>query len=245
MIEGAVGLIGNGKTHFVVRRARERAKRRGAILAANIRITPPEGVEFVQLTVGFDGLDLDQLSALITRCQGELVEQTIRPGLMGRLRGRRTRTELQPRGLVIVVDEVGILMPARFWQSFPIDLVYTLSQSRKLKADFFWTAQDVEQVDAMLRRLTQWVHKVRAIPAPSIEMRENGRRPWVFRVTTWRPATVDKKEKRIAAEWLRYDRAVEVAYDTDELIRPAERLRKRGRPTKGERSDAVESFVGT
>lgn len=200
MIEGYVGLIGNGKTMLAVQHARTLAKRRGSILAANIGIVPPEGVPFVQLTVGEDGLSVEQLE-----------------GLMDDARATG-------RGVVILVDEIGIIMPARFWQSFPIALMYRISQSRKYSTDLIYTSQDIEDVDAYLRRKTQWVYKVKAIPSPSPEKRERGIRPWCFLRTQWRPATIEKRDKRIGWSLLRYRREWERVYDTDELVRPPERL---------------------
>ena len=222
MIVGYVGLIGHGKTMLGVDDAITTAKRRGALLASNIRLSPPEDVEFVQLAVGVDGIDMDSLRALVDRVKGE------------------------GRGCVLFLDEIGIMMPARFWQTFPVDLMFMVSQSRKLGIDIIWTAQDIEQVDSFVRRLTQWAYKVRAIPAPSLERRERGRRPFLFRVTHWRPAQVDKqdssgKSRRTAARWIRYRREREGWYDTDELVAPPPRLAQRGARKRGEVAGLVVS----
>ncbi len=194
-----MGLLGAGKTMLAVQHALGLARRRNALLLSNIRIDAA-GVEFHQLGVGADGIDLEELTAHRERARGE------------------------DRGLVLLIDEVGILMPARFWQSFPIDLIYTLSQSRKMRLDLVYTSQDVEMVDSMLRRLTQWVYRVKCFPAPSIERREAGRRPWFFVVDRWRPMSIDKKDKRLGKSYQRYRRHFEGAYDTDELVAPPVRL---------------------
>lgn len=204
MIEGYVGLLGAGKTMLAVQHALTLARKRNAILLSNIRINDPS-VEFHQLGVGVDGIDLEQL------------------------RDWQERSKAGNRGLVLLVDEVGILMPARFWQSFPIDLIYTLSQSRKMRLDLVYTSQDIEMVDSMLRRLTQWVYRVKALPSPTNERRERGRRPWFFLVEQFRPAHVNagtsiEHKRRLSRRWLRYRRGWEDAYDTDELVAPAVRL---------------------
>ena len=204
MIQGWVGLLGHGKTMLAVRQAGDLARRRGALLASNIKLDVP-GVECEQLPTGDDGLDVDALAVLVERLRGE------------------------GRGLVLLLDEVGILMPARMWASFPVSLMMVLSQSRKLRLDLVYTSQDVEQVDAFLRRLTQWVYKVKAWPGPSIERQEKGKRPWFFTVSTWRPATVDKQGKRVGRSVVRYRRSWENTYSTDEIVAPAARLSRRGR----------------
>lgn len=203
MIEGFCGLIGAGKTMLAVRHVLDLARRRGgALVVSNIRITDPTGaVECRQLGVGHDGIELDELQALIDEHGGE-----------------------HGRGLVLLLDEIGVLCPARFWQTFPIDLMCQFSQSRKNGLDVVFTSQDVEMVDAMVRRLTQWIYLVRAIPGSSIERTEKGKRPWFFVVTRWRPATVGKRDKRLGRELIRYRRAWELAYNTWELVKPAARL---------------------
>lgn len=202
VITGYVGLIGQGKTMLAVREAVALARRRGAILASNIRLNVPD-VETVQLTVGDEGLDGVPQLLTLARAEG--------------------------RGVVILVDEIGIILPARFWQTgMSMELMWAVSQSRKLAADLIFTAQDVEQVDAYLRRLTQWVTKVRAVPNPSIERREQGKRPWFFMLARWRPASVDKPDKRLGRGWTLYRRSDEGTYDTDELVRPPSHL-ARGR----------------
>lgn len=226
MITGYVGLIGHGKTMLAVTEAREVARRRGAILAANIKIDPPAGVEFVQLSVDEDGLSVEQME-----------------GLMDAARATG-------RGVVILIDEIGIIMPARFWQSFPIALMYRISQSRKYATDLIWTSQDEEDVDAYLRRKTQWVFKVRAIPSPTPERREKGVRPWLILRTQWRPGKIDKPDKRIGRSFIWYRREREAFYDTDELVRPPARLRSGRRGSRSRQSASpgireVEPVVGT
>lgn len=220
MITGYVGLIGQGKTMLAADDAIRTAKRRGALLASNIALRPGPEVEFVPLLISDDGLDLEQLDTLVHRCKRE------------------------GRGLVLLIDEVGIIMPARFWQSFPIGLMFVLSQSRKLSLDLIWTSQDVEQVDAFLRRLTQWVYKVKAIPTPSLERREKGKRPWLMIRSKYRPAhvTASASDKRIGREFIRYDQAREVLYDTDELVMPPLNLgRSRRSSASGPRPDGQQN----
>ena len=213
MISGYVGLIGHGKTMLAVRESVALARRRRAILASNIGVTAP-GVEVVRLSVGEDGLE----------GVPELLE--------------RARSE--GRGVVILADELGIITPARFWQSgMSIELMWAVSQSRKLGADLIFTAQSEEQIDAFLRRLTWRVSKVRAVPAPTVERREREQRPWFFIATDWLPGTVDKPDKRLGRSMIRYRRKWESWYSTDELVRPPSFLRGR-RPRSSARAGAAD-----
>jgi hypothetical protein len=220
MITGYVGLIGHGKTMLATREAVGLARRRGAILASNISVTA-SGVDFVRLSVGDEGLD----------GVPELLE----------------RARAEGRGVVILVDEIGIILPARFWsQGMSIDLMWSVSQSRKLSTDLIFTAQDIEQVDAFLRRLTQHVTKVRAVPSPSLDRRETGKRPWFFICSRWLPGSVDKPDKRLGRSFVRYRRQVEGWYDTDELVRPPKRLRGKTASSRSARavSSSLERAVG-
>jgi len=199
MIVGYIGLIGAGKTMCAVVDAAALARRRRAILCSNIRLDVP-GVECVQLAVGPDGVDTDELQAVMDRAKG------------------------QGTGVVLLVDEIGIIFPARAWAKFPVEIMFAVSQSRKMRLDLVYTSQDVEQVDAFIRRLTNWVFKVRALPAASIERQERGKRPLLFLLSQWRPSTVDKADRRLGRSWRRYRREWEGWYNTDELVRPSSRL---------------------
>lgn len=210
MIVGRVGLIGNGKTYLHARDALATAKRRRAVFLSNIwtrgsvpaaaYLGDPGGVDRVQLAVGDDGFDLAELEELLDAARGA------------------------GRGAVLFIDEVGVLMPARFWQKFPVALMYRFSQSRKLRLDVYYTAQDIEDVDSFLRRKTQWVYRVRAWPTPTVERQERGQRPLFFFETRWRPGQVGKRDKRLGWTFIRYRRGFEAEYDTDELVQPARRL---------------------
>lgn len=196
---------------LAVREAVRLARRRGAYLASNIEVTAPD-VDVVRLSVGDDGLE----------GLPELLEQS----------------RAEKRGVVILVDEIGVILPSRFWATgMSIELMWAVSQSRKLAADLIYTAQDIEQVDAFLRRLTSHVEKVRAVPPPSVERREQGKRPWFILSNRWLPGAVDKPDKRLGRSFTWYPREVETWYSTDELVRPPSHLRGR-RPRSSERSAA-------
>jgi hypothetical protein len=205
MIVGYTGLVGMGKTMLAVQEALRIARRRGAVLASNIEVNAAD-VDCRRITVGEDGLEGIP----------DLLEEARASG----------------RGVVILVDEIGIVLPSRFWErGMSIDLMWACSQSRKLGADLVFTCQHVAQLDAFLRRITDWIWRVKAIPHPSLERREAGKRPWLFLASRWRPADIDteRPEKRLSrVSWwggVLYRRSWEAVYDTDELVRPPAQLR--------------------
>jgi len=199
VIIGVTGLLGAGKTAWATSQVVAAAAKHGYMLASNIKLTPPDGVEFVQLPTGQDGFDLDALYEL-------------------RVRAREQRT-----GLILLLDEVGILLPARFWASFPVPLLQFFVNSRKLHVEVWWISQDEGDVEVSLRRRTQYVFKVRRIPAPKI-LDPKIRRPWLLIVTQWQVGQVGKKDKRISRSLVRWRTAWESWFDTDEIVEAAERI---------------------
>jgi hypothetical protein len=206
---------------FMVAECEAVADRRGAVLASNIWLAgsvpfadwyrgvqdwfegpetaEPPGLR-VQLSTGEHGPSIEELD--------QFIEYTRALGTGG----------------VVMVDEIGILMPARFWQAFPVDLMQKLSQSRKYRIDFFYSSQDIEDVDSYLRRKTSHVYRMRSFPTPTIDRQERGKRPWFVLETRWRPGSVGKKDKRLGWRIIRYRRFREGRYDTDEIVAPARRL---------------------
>ena len=194
-------MVGMGKTMLAVREAVALARRRRAYLVSNIAIDAPD-LDALQLEVGDDGLE--GIPAILERARSE------------------------GRGVVIFVDEIGIVLPSRFWErGMSIDLMWACSQSRKLGADLIFTCQHVAQLDVFLRRICDWIWQVKCVPHPSIERRERGRRPWFFMASRFRPADVDteRPEKRLSRSVIRYRRSWEALYNTDELVRPPASLR--------------------
>lgn len=220
IIEAYVGFVRHGKTMLAVQDCVELARARGAILASNIAIFA-EGVDTKLIGITDDGLDLDELYVLALQCREAGV------------------------GLVLLIDEAGIVMPARQWQSFPVGLMWLLQQSGKLMVEIRYTVQHPLFADTILRSLTAVVHNVRATPPPSIRRRIQSReadadpgrwvgrfkrwyyRPWWFRVTTTVPTDfgTEKAEKVMWSRKVNYRRENEGSYDTDAAILPAGRLK--------------------
>lgn len=218
IIEGYVGTIGAGKTTLGVQHALTLARARGAVLLSNIPLVCGRGcsegqhdLEHSLLPMNDDGVDL------------------------GTLMGRAFALRDEGRGLVLLVDEVGVVMPARLWAQFPVGLMWTLQQSRKLACEWVWTAQDVSFVDHQLRSLTSVVHHVRAYPPPSVWRRVKGKRPWLMVVSAFSPSAAPRAnneggrvERRIGRRVVRYRRSWERAFDTDGVVLPSRHLKGAG-----------------
>jgi len=207
VIVGVVGLPGGGKTYYAFELGTAWAKARGALLASNARLTgavtvrewaerpwePGQPPGTVVVGAGRYGIDTAELETIMAVCK---------------VRGH---------GVVLILDEIGIIMSSRFWQRFPVRLMWWFAQSRKLRSDVIWTSQD-EDVDAFIRRRTAYVWKVRAVPESTVEREERGVRPWFFFRSKWRSGAVGKRDRRLGWQVARYRRSVEQGYDTDELI---------------------------
>lgn len=217
IIEGYVGTIGAGKTTLAVQHSLELARMRDAVLLGNIPVVCGPGCKEGRhelthelLPMTDDGIDLD----VLLRRAYELRDQE--------------------RGLVLLVDEVGVVMPSRLWKDFSVSLMWMLQQSRKLATEWVWTAQDPKFVDLQLRSLTSGVHYIRSYPPPSVWRRVHGKRPWVLVDTIYLPgdapaahgtAQDEKKDRRLGRTWHRYRRAWEGAFDTDGVVLPSRHLK--------------------
>lgn len=222
IIEGYVGTIGAGKTTLAVQHAMMLARARGAVLLSNIPVVcgprcsrgregPGCLFDHALLPVNDEGVDLGELTrrAFVLRDQ--------------------------ERGLVLLLDEVGVIMPARLWKEFSVALMWVLQQSRKLSCEWIWTAQDPSFVDHQLRSLTSVVHYVRSYPPPSVWRRVKGKRPWLLVASAFSPSQAPrangegmKAEKRMGRRLVRYRRKWEAAFDTDGVVLPSAHLKGAG-----------------
>jgi len=217
IIEGYVGTIGAGKTTLAVQHALTLARARGAVLMSNIPVVcgvsckgGDHVIEHETLPMTDTGLDLETLTR------------------------RAFALRDQERGLVLLMDEVGVIMPARLWKDFSVALMWVLQQSRKLACEWIWTAQDASFVDHQLRSLTSVVHYVRSYPPPSIWRRAKGKRPWFLVAAAYTPTMAPRAngettranaERRLGRRVVRYRRAYEAAFDTDGVVLPSRSLK--------------------
>jgi len=65
---------------------------------------------------------------------------------------------------VVLVDEINLVCPSRWWNRFPPHLAYFWSQTRKFELDIYWTAQHVDRVDKIIREISNWVWTCSKLP---------------------------------------------------------------------------------
>jgi len=67
------------------------------------------------------------------------------------------------RSGVILVDEINLVCPSRWWNRFPPELAYFWSQTRKMSLDIYWSAQHIDRVDKIVREISNfawWCQKM-------------------------------------------------------------------------------------
>ena len=65
------------------------------------------------------------------------------------------------RNGVIIVDEINLVCPSRWWNKFPPQLAYFWSQTRKFGLDIYWTSQHWDRVDKIIREISNYIWWVR------------------------------------------------------------------------------------
>lgn len=218
-------MLGAGKSGFATARAVEMARkrtRRGrrVILASNILLTPPDGLPFVQVPTGEAGLDVDSLTAVQARAAAEGAD------------------------VIVVIDEAGIAMGARFWQSSPAFLTHWLAMSRKRRVDVIWTAHDAEDVETVLRRRTSFTYDIKRVPSGGDDG-TNGP-PWFLIVTRYARTDVGNRKRRLGLPALRrWKRSWQDWFDSDEIVPLPGRVTSRERRrSAGGRAARSEEWAG-
>lgn len=64
---------------------------------------------------------------------------------------------------LILLDEAGIYLPAQAWKEIPFEFMREIRQHRKSGLDFWYTAQNMQDVCTALRRVTQLENNIERI----------------------------------------------------------------------------------
>lgn len=111
---------------------------------------------------------------------------------------------------VILIDEINLVCPSRYWDNFPPELAYFWSQTRKLKLDIYWTAQHQDRVDKIVREITNWIWKINSLP-------------FGFRIMTkYLPEQIGKTKREVwGRQIFRINKKIFSKYNTYERIQVA------------------------
>lgn len=111
---------------------------------------------------------------------------------------------------IILVDEINLTCPSRWWDRFPPHLAYFWSQTRKQELDVYWTAQHQDRVDKIVREISNWIWKINYLP-------------FRFRIMTkYLPEQINKvKKEKFGVKIFHIKKEVFKHYNTYERIRPA------------------------
>lgn len=125
---------------------------------------------------------------------------------------------------VVLVDEAGVVLPARFWAKMDPRVLTFLQQRRKVGAgvDLLWTAPHVDDVDKMVRQVTQVVWACRRIGGSEYS-HDGGRPPRLFVAKAFHPLAVGKaKAKAKATRYRPFCAALAGCYSTGliDMTRP-------------------------
>jgi hypothetical protein len=160
---------------------------------------------------GFCGLPASGKTYYLAKLGTEAIKQGRPVYANFKLKGARYFKNLREvfhvrRGLILV-DEINLLCPSRFWTSFPPSLAYFWSQTRKFQLDIYWTAQHPDRVDRIIKEISNWIWLIRR---------------WYFGIRVancYLPEHVNK-EKRYSfrTNYFIIDKKIARLYNTYELI---------------------------
>lgn len=127
------------------------------------------------------------------------------------LKGASKYTDLKEvfcvRKGIILVDEINLVCPSRWWNKFPPQLAYFWSQTRKFQLDIYWSAQHIDRVDKIIREISNWVWTMNRYPFG------------IFIARQYIPEHVTKeRRKNYSRKWFRLHKKVYEKYNTFELM---------------------------
>jgi len=99
--------------------------------------------------------------------------------------------------VIVLIDEAGKWLPARFWNKMDPRVLTVLQERRKVGAglDLFWTAPAFRHVDSNLRDVTQVVHVPKRWGGTEYS-HDGGRPPRGFVVRDYKPEEIESKGKK-------------------------------------------------
>lgn len=71
---------------------------------------------------------------------------------------------------IILIDEINLVCPSRWWNKFLPELAYFWSQTGKFKLDVYWTSQHIDRVDKIIREISNFVWQIDAYKIPFFDI---------------------------------------------------------------------------
>lgn len=118
---------------------------------------------------------------------------------------------LEVREGLVLLDELNVWFPSRFWSKVPMSLLSFWAQSRKRGIDIFYTTQHINRVDTVIRELTSFEVKCSSI--------------FGGRIFLYRKYDIDDKTK-LSTRVVIFRKRIADLYDTLETIQEPEYFRK-------------------
>jgi hypothetical protein len=146
----------------------------------------------------------------------------------GELMGLIERGVQTGEPIEILVDEIGIFAPARFWQKMDPRVHEFLQQRRKVAGpgvNLHYTVPIFSDADKSLRGVTQLVHLTRRWGGSEYSHQAGKRPPWCFSVNTYRPHQLDdtggrskKKQKPLKRRLVHFSPDLAGLFETKTLF---------------------------
>jgi len=115
---------------------------------------------------------------------------------------------LNVRKGLILVDEINLVCPSRWWNKFPPELAYFWSQTRKFGLDIFWTAQHIDRVDKIIREISNYVWWIKTMPFG------------IRNARCYIPEHINKEKRDcFNSKWFRIKKKIYEKFDTFEAIK--------------------------
>jgi hypothetical protein len=108
---------------------------------------------------------------------------------------------------VIIVDEINLVCPSRWWNKFPPELAYFWSQTRKFGLDIYWTAQHYDRVDKIVKEITNFIWWIRPFPFK------------IRRAKRYIPEQISKEKRQcFKTKYFKINKTIYDKFDTYEAI---------------------------
>lgn len=129
------------------------------------------------------------------------------------------RWKFKPTPVTIVIDEINLVCPSRYWYTFNIQLIYFFCQSRKMGLNFYWTSQHQNRVEKVVREITNYIIVCRFFLGEKIPIR-------IARTFDSTAVDIDGPKKSLNTKLFKINEKIYKLYDTYDMIAIPDKLQK-------------------